>query len=112
MERKPSEGLNRNEIIRKSDDFRKVFSRGKKRRTEHFTIYTEKTEGCTRFGLTVSRKVGNAVVRNSVKRKLREYFRKNKGRFENTSTVIVALRGSGLIKTETVREEISEALQK
>ena len=32
--------------------------------------------GCpTRLGITVSRKVGNAVVRNRVKRKIREWFR-------------------------------------
>jgi ribonuclease P protein component len=31
--------------------------------------------GCARFGLTVSRKVGNAVVRNRVKRRLREALR-------------------------------------
>jgi ribonuclease P protein component len=35
-----------------------------------------RTEGPARIGLTVSRKVGNAVVRNRVRRRLREAFRR------------------------------------
>lgn len=37
----------------------------------------------SRVGITVSRKVGNAVVRNKVKRRLREVFRRNKALFSD-----------------------------
>jgi len=47
-----------------------------------------------RFGVTVSRKVGNAVVRNLVKRRLREIFRQNKDRFPEAMDIVVIARPS------------------
>ena len=38
-------------------------------------IGADRTPGRARLGVTVSRKVGNAVVRNRVKRRIREWFR-------------------------------------
>lgn len=44
--------------------------------TPFFVLIGSSGQGPSRLGLTVSRKVGNAVVRNRVKRQLREIFRK------------------------------------
>jgi ribonuclease P protein component len=45
-----------------------------------------------RLGLTVSRKVGNAVVRNRVKRRIREWFRQERGRLAGTTEIVVIAR--------------------
>jgi ribonuclease P protein component len=51
---------------------------GRKLHTSHFLVFIEsQTAQPTRLGVTVSRKVGNAVVRNRVKRRVREFFRLN-----------------------------------
>ncbi len=62
------------------------------------------------MGLTVSRKVGNAVVRNSVKRRIREYFRKNKSLTPQIDLVVVAQKGSGSLSGEEVRRELYRAI--
>ncbi|MGI9453492.1 MAG: ribonuclease P protein component [Pirellulales bacterium] len=48
-----------------------------------------------RIGISVSRRVGNAVVRNQWKRKLREAFRKVKTQFSADLDVVVVVRTTG-----------------
>ena len=59
------------------------------------------------MGLTVSRKIGNAVVRNSVKRKIREYFRRSKHLIPHLDLVVVARPGSGKLPGRAIQEELS-----
>jgi ribonuclease P protein component len=47
-----------------------------------------------RLGVTVSRRVGNAVVRNRVKRGIREWFRRHRGELEEHLEVVVIARGA------------------
>ena len=76
-------------------EFRKVMSKGKRRFTKHFIIYALKTNGHTsRLGVTVSRKVGNAVVRNRVKRCVRDVFRTQLQReYPSLDLVVIAKHG-------------------
>ncbi len=71
-------GARRSRISR-SADFDAAFLRGHANSTRHLVVYAlerpERTLAeAPRLGLAVSRKVGNAVVRNEVKRHLREAF--------------------------------------
>lgn len=61
----------------------------------------------TRIGLTVSRKVGNAVIRNRVKRRLREIFRRNKSAFpKGTDLVIIARQNAAEATWEELQKEV------
>ena len=58
--------------IKKSDDFLLTIKKGKAYRCEQFTVHKRSTNnGYTRVGLSVSSKLGNAVVRNKIKRQVR-----------------------------------------
>ena len=58
-----------------------------------FTLTSAPVAGQTRVGLTVSAHVGNAVLRNRVKRRLREFLRAHKDALPVADVVIVALAG-------------------
>ncbi len=54
-----------------------------------------------RLGVTVTKKVGNAVVRNRLKRIIREYFRHNRSRIEkNLDMNIIVKRSAAGVSSE------------
>lgn len=73
------------------------------------------TSGGARIGLSVSRRVGNAVVRNRVRRLIREVFRRHASALPNVDLVVIAKEGavepakSGL---STVEAELLPALER
>jgi ribonuclease P protein component len=83
--------------VRKRLDFLRVQGRGRRYSTPHYLVFTLPAEEPrpTRFGVTVSRKVGNAVARNRVKRWLREHCRRwARDLPDNLDVVIVARPGA------------------
>lgn len=58
--------------IKKNEEFDILIKTNKKFVSEFFSIYYDKKkENFARFGISVSKKVGNAVVRNKIKRQMR-----------------------------------------
>jgi len=76
---RPGLALGRDERLRSSKDFRRVQAQGRRAVGPNIVVVTQHGEqSWSRFGLTVTRKVGKAVVRNRVKRRLREILRQHK----------------------------------
>jgi ribonuclease P protein component len=62
-----------------------------------------------RLGLTVSRRVGGAVVRNRVKRRVREWFRENHGAIgPGCDVVVIARPGAGQLRSSEIRRELTD----
>jgi ribonuclease P protein component len=71
--------LRRYERLTARADFTRCHRYGRRLRTSYFTVYAyHRGEGATRLGLAVGKAIGIAVVRNRVKRRLRELFRRQK----------------------------------
>ena len=64
-----------------------------------------------RLGITVSRKVGGAVIRNRVKRRIREWFRSWKVDLDQSfDLVIIAKPGAAALKSPELQQELSELM--
>ena len=62
--------------------FRRLYAKGKSLASGTVVLYARRNGSrANRLGLTVGTKVGKAVVRNRVRRRLREIYRLNEGRF-------------------------------
>ena len=72
-------------------------------------ILKENGLGITRLGLTVSRKTGNAVKRNRVKRLIREFFRLNDTCFpQGYDIVIAAKKDASYLDLRKITDELGE----
>ena len=77
--RSGGESLLPEERLRKRADFQRCYERGRRRHGPLATLfYLQRLqgEGPARLGITVTRKVGGAVVRQRIKRRIREIFRR------------------------------------
>ena len=106
-------GLPKSERLRKRSQFLKCSASGLKIHSAHFIVLFDGSalEG-TRVGFTVSKKVGNAVARNAIKRRLREFYRQNKPLFTRGDFNIVAKRGAEALGFHHVSAELAAALER
>lgn len=74
-----NQGFSASSRLRNSREFSRVWREGRRCHTQHLTVIVcpsvNEEQSLPRLGITVSRKVGNAVCRNRIKRWVREYFR-------------------------------------
>lgn len=105
------EGFPRTARMRHRREFLSLGRSGEKRRTPHLVLVIARSPAPARLGITVSRKVGNAVTRNRLKRRIRECFRRHSLRTEVTGTILViAKSGVGAVPSSMVGRELGTGL--
>ncbi|MBN2419178.1 MAG: ribonuclease P protein component [Deltaproteobacteria bacterium] len=93
-------------------DFVNLNRLGKRYHTKHFLVIVKENEtGINRLGVTVTKKIGNAVKRNRVKRLAREFFRLNRHHFSTgCDIVIIGKINSFLLNYTEIKEELGEII--
>lgn len=70
--------FNNTDGIKKDSDFRRVYQRGKSFADRNLVIYVMKNgKDRSRIGISISKKVGKANVRNKIRRYIKESYRLN-----------------------------------
>ena len=81
------------EALKKNNDFRRLYAKGKSAASSFLVMYCRKNgSNRNRIGYTVGTKVGKAVVRNRIRRRLREIYRLHEEDFQRGYDIIVVAR--------------------
>jgi ribonuclease P protein component len=97
-----------------SPEFERVYRRGAAYRGRLFSVHAFPNElGTPRLGLSVSRKVGNAVTRNAVRRRLKEvFYAALPGIPDNLDIVVSARPSAAEVGLAELNEEFERSLRK
>ncbi len=83
------------------------------RKSPHFVLLIgPAVNNFSRIGITVSKKNGNAVRRNYIKRFLREFFRLNKNKFINHDFIIIVRKTFCKKNSIFIKNELDELFSK
>ena len=75
------------ERIKKKKDFERLFAKGTRRESQHLALIRIASSN-RRIGIILSRHIKTAVLRNKIKRRIRDIYRRNKQFFEGENLVV------------------------
>lgn len=85
--------MNIKSTLKKNSEFRRLYSKGKSAVTPYMVLYCRRNRGGeNRLGYTVSVKLGHAVTRNRVRRRLREIYRLNAPALSSGWDIVIVAR--------------------
>ena len=83
------------EPLKKNSDFQTVYKTGRSKGNTYFVMYVLKNgSNINKLGISVSKKVGNSVVRHRVKRLIRESYRLHEDMFNSGLNIVIVARNS------------------
>ena len=87
--------MNSYDSLKKNRDFQNVYRNGKSKANKYLVMYVlENQLDSNRLGISVSKKVGNSVIRHHLTRLIRESYRLNKEMFNSGLDIVVIARES------------------
>lgn len=108
MPRTGRERLPKTARLLKRAEFLRLSHRGFRMQSANFIIISSANQRPqSRLGITVSAKVGNSVVRNRIKRHVREYFRRRRNALQPGADILVIARaGAAAIAGKSIEGEL------
>lgn len=89
--------MKKQNIVKKSDDFNRIIKKRQGKASKYFIINKEKNkEEKTKFGITFTKHIGNAVTRNKLKRRIKDIIDKNETIYEKSITYIIIAKKNTL----------------
>lgn len=98
--------------VKSDKDFQAIFDKGSNTANRKFVVYhLEKNQRHYRVGLSVGKKIGNAVTRNAVKRKIRHVLMELDPNLKTEDFVVIARKGVEELDYHEVKKNLLHVLK-
>ena len=98
--------------VKSEKDFNAIFNDKQSVANKRFVIYKlDKDQKHFRVGLSVSKKLGNAVVRNGIKRKIRNVLIEHRQELQTVDFVIIARKGVEELNYKEIERNLLHVLK-
>ena len=106
--------MKKNEVVKNNYEFDNIIKNGKCVKNNEFVIYyIDNKNNNNRFGISVGKKIGNAVTRNYYKRVIRNICDKNKNLYSNGKDYIIIVRkGITILDFEKTNDSFISLIKK
>lgn len=110
--------MKKKDRVKSNVEFNSIIQKGTKIKGKYFTIfYIDSDKNKPRFGIAAPKKIGNAVIRNKMKRQVRQIVDETKLLFKNNKNYIIIIRDACLNaeyskKVECMKKMIGELNEK
>ena len=112
MVARPEQGFPSGCRIRTSREYSRLWRQGRRCHTAQLLVIAASGTTQSRMGVSVGRKVGNAVCRNRIKRWLREYFRMHRAQFLTGNDISIVVKpGAAQLGHAELDQQLREALR-
>lgn len=102
--------------VKKHEDFQKIIRSNKIEKNPSFVVYYDNNEDkIVRVGISVSKKIGNAVIRNSIKRQVRHMFHDLKENLNNIDVIIIVrqnYKNNSFLENEKILSRTLEKIRR
>ena len=105
--------MKKNFRVKREKDFKAIFKDGMSFANRKFVVYQlENQQNHFRVGLSVSKKLGNAVTRNQIKRRIRHILQSVKGSLvEHVDFVVIARKGVETLEYAEMEKNLLHVLK-
>lgn len=79
-------------IIKSSREYTEIINTSKSKRNKYYSIYYRKNNEENRYGITIPKKTGVAVVRNKIKRRVKNIIDNNKNAIQNSYDYVIIVK--------------------
>ena len=80
------------DIIKSSGEYTEIINTGKKIKSNNISIYYRKNNEKNRYGISIPKKTGKAVIRNKIKRRIKNIIDNNKNSMQSSYDYVIIIR--------------------
>ena len=92
------------DIIKSSDEYTEIITTGKSIKNKCYSIYYRNNNNKNRYGITIPKKLGIAVLRNKTKRRVKNIIDKNKKSIQNGYDYVIIVK-KGILELTYIEME-------